>query len=122
MPRKEAYVCPACASEGNPQPQPRSAFYEKPRKAGDGVIRLERSYLCRRHTDQENMARHQARFDPESPLFDEAYHSKVQQWKRDWNSKRLTPGSPDYDPELHERQKEAKRKYAQRRRDEAKQK
>ncbi len=101
----ERYVCSACAEEGNPDPQPIQNFYtwidrryKEPR----------RSIVCRRHTDEINIARQRRQLDPTSPDYNQTYHENVKKWKRDYAARKLNPSSPDYDEALHARQKAAK--------------
>jgi hypothetical protein len=111
-PQPTHFVCSACADEGQDQPQPKTSFYYKRKKRPDGSMRIERSYLCKRHTNAQNTAAHKRRIDSASPDYDAAYHAKVKAWKAAYAHAKLDPASPDYDAALHERQKAAKRTWA----------
>jgi hypothetical protein len=116
---EDFYVCPVCAEEGNPEPQPLEAFYvyaAKPYARADGRIIVKykdnqrRSLLCRRHHNLASTADQRERLDPANPRYDPAYHAKVKGYKRAYKKRKLDPASPDYDPALHERQRESSRK------------
>src|SRR5690348_8051206 len=114
---KNMSVCPACEDEGKGAPQPLTAFYAKRRRRPDGSIRIERSYLCRVHTDKVNAAQQERRLDPSSPDYDPTYHEQVKKWKRDYRARKLDPSSPDYDPDFRGRLNTAQGSYRSRRLD-----
>lgn len=91
----QRYVCPACAAEGNPEPQPAGNFYwitvkdfKSSRSGYHYKDNKRRSTLCKKHDRAAAAARQRRRLDPASDEYDEAYAKRVAQQKRESKARR----------------------------------
>jgi hypothetical protein len=108
------YVCPACAAEGNAEPQPITNFYSirsQPYKNSEGRVivkykdNLRRSELCKRHDNVQRAEQIRRQLDPNSPEYNPEARRKLQARQRKYEQEVRKKGGARYKKRIRKAKK-----------------